>query len=79
VNHIQNNWEDFFNRAMHKDTSELQKKEMRMAFFCGAGMIFADLTEKLDKPEVSDQEGGDFMAELQQEILEFLQAICKIE
>jgi hypothetical protein len=60
---------------MHKDTSELQKKEMRMAFFSGAGMIFADLTEKLDKPDVSDEEGGQFMAEIQQEMLEFLQKI----
>lgn len=70
--HIKTNWDTFNRLAMPKDAPEVQVREMRNAFYAGVAMIFAEIMDQLDNPNLTNDEGGEFMAEIHSEVNEFI-------
>lgn len=56
MNTITSQWELFNALVIPKDAPDLQRREMRRAFFCGAESILRMQIE-LGKPEVSENAG----------------------
>lgn len=70
--HIKTNWDTFHRLAMPVDAPDIQVTEMRNAFYAGVAMIFAEIMDQLEKPELSNDEGGEFLAEIHAEVNEFI-------
>lgn len=44
---------------------------MRRCFFAGASLLFSQVTEKIDDPTISSQDGARFMGDVYKEINDF--------
>jgi hypothetical protein len=71
--HIKKNWETFAKVAIPLDAPEFQLDQLRKSFYAGVCMMFGDINEKMEDPNTSDTEGGEFLKEINDEILEFLE------
>lgn len=71
MNHISNLWTQFAKRALPPDTSTKDLIYMRRCFFAGASLLFSQVTEKIDDPTISSQDGARFMGDVYKEINDF--------
>lgn len=72
IDHIKTHWDTFMRVAMPPDAPAIQITEMRNAFYAGCAMLFAEIMEQLDNPELSNDTGGEFLSEIHAEINEFV-------
>jgi len=75
LNSIEKEWQSF-SEMVFKGTpaSEVQRREMKKAFFAGYWSLFAAL-EEIGEPHVSEAEGEAFLDARQDECREFLRRL----
>lgn len=69
-NTIQEEWEGFAASVLPANASQIQRDEMRMAFFSGAWTVVCQ-TIRIGTDEVSEQDGIDQINRVRAEIEEF--------
>lgn len=72
MKHISNQWDRFVMLAMPEDAPAIQIREMRNAFYAGVAMVFQEITQRLEDPGMSNEEGGQFLREIHDEINAFI-------
>lgn len=73
---LQQGWQSFSDMVMPKNAPPVQVKEMRRAFYAGAG-IMLNITKQLGDEEISEDAGVRALEGLEQEIKEFLALVGK--
>lgn len=73
-NRIQQAWLGLEAKAIPPDAGQVQRKEMRRAFFCGAKAMLAETIEASDLPELLAMR---VMSELNAELEQFLQDLTE--
>lgn len=69
-NTIQQEWEGFSASVLPKNAPQIQRDEMRQAFFAGAWTVVCQ-TIRIGEDDVSEQEGIDQISRVRAEIEEF--------
>jgi len=75
MNIIKDSWEEFVKSGMPKNSSTTYIDDMRCAFYAGAANLFATLFVRVEDPTVTNEQGADFLAGIQQEISDYLLGI----
>lgn len=70
---INQQWKDFEVRCLPKNTSPIQRREMKRAFFVGFAAAFNTMAE--DIAELPEDEGVKEMKSLNQQLLGFNEAL----
>ena len=72
---VENQWKDFANKiGIRKETHRVQHEEMRKAFFAGsASLMFA--MERIGEPDISEQQGMEYLDQIKDEHLAFVEEI----
>lgn len=72
---IERGWLTFAEHALPTSTSAIQKREMRRAFYAGAGLLFENLTNEVGPDDVSEDAGLNIMQAVDTEIRAFLRDV----
>lgn len=69
---IERGWIKYAEHVLPANAPRIQRKECRLAFYAGAGLLFEKLTNAVGPDDVSEDAGVDIMASVDAEIRAFL-------
>ena len=67
-------WQDYRQKVMHKDASNVQVMETRKGFYAGASTVFFLLKERLGEQDNPPSEDDSLLDDLYAELCEFADA-----
>jgi hypothetical protein len=70
-------WDDFARSVFHDNIPEIQRREMRRAFYAGAHAILFKVIDSLAPESEPTAEDLDIMSNLHNELLEFATAVAE--
>jgi hypothetical protein len=68
---VERGWLFFAEQALPARVSDVQKREMRRAFYAGAALLFENMTKAVGPDDVSEDAGVDIMAAVDAEVRAF--------
>ncbi len=78
MNTIQSEWADYNEQVMPDNAPEIQRTEMKKAFYAGAHSVMCVL-RALGESEISDEAAGIAFSELNEECVDFLKEVLAKE
>jgi hypothetical protein len=74
-NRVAEQWNTFAQAVLPKDCSDLQRKEMRRAFYAGAHMLFCMLVGSVSEGEETQPQDIQMLSDLNAECESFAEAV----
>lgn len=71
MNHIRKLWDKYATEMMPQDAPLIQIIETRRAFYAGAASLFGELVTKTRDEKITEDQGKDFITEINSEISQF--------
>lgn len=75
MSHIKQAWEEFAIKSIPPGSPDIQVEVMRDSFYAGASMIFNRIVEEMEKPDVTNDQGGEFISQIGAEVNEFIASV----